>query len=528
MVGLKEETTGVIHTTEAAGSLGYKHTIDFTDQAKGSDIWLFSQTTELNKHFEDLVVLLSPAGNTKAWYTLDTRNYKLNIFTSEPSLVSYRLTAPRFDSESWANERDDESIGYDIAEVDWTENLNGTVIGAVEAISETFEAVTANVVEATDIVADSITLQGSSLKAYITGVVEEILADRTVTEEIISPVAQIDTLTVGSQQTTGSHPSLSVVGNASISGELIATEVTTTDLTTDTLTASSINSPAIDSIRTKLEELTADYTNYTATASASPTTYWDEELIATLREQVSATDSAHIAVDTLDAKFGFFENYLAVMGKTITTDLDVTNNLSTNSIASLDDTLSIQPSGQGAINFLAGLVTMDDSGLVTINGDLNINGTLTADKAQFDTLVLGDKTATPSSQFANLLELRGVKGKLVASIDNTGRAEFNEVATQGLTIASDASASAEIASSSATIKSNATAGKATLPAGLTEMTIETPHVEDDALVYVTPVGDPNNQVLYVKSKLASSWFKVAINTDLPHDLEFNWWIIKLE
>ncbi|MFH1280726.1 MAG: hypothetical protein ABII08_03905, partial [Candidatus Beckwithbacteria bacterium] len=72
-------------------------------------------------------------------------------------------------------------------------------------------------------------------------------------------------------------------------------------------------------------------------------------------------------------------------------------------------------------------------------------------------------------------------------------------------------------------------------------------VDDNTLAYVTPIGDPDNQVLYVKSKKTCSsltsevkslntsevevcqpYFTIAINKALPHDLEFNWWIIKLE
>jgi len=86
---------------------------------------------------------------------------------------------------------------------------------------------------------------------------------------------------------------------------------------------------------------------------------------------------------------------------------------------------------------------------------------------------------------------------------------------------------------------DATAGKAILPAGSTELTINSPHITTETLIYVTPIGDSQNQVLYVKSKQTCQqsegsdpscfpWFKVAINQPLPYNLEFNWWIIQLE
>jgi hypothetical protein len=242
-------------------------------------------------------------------------------------------------------------------------------------------------------------------------------------------------------------------------------------------------------------------------------------LIKASSEPYDSTDSAHIAVDTLDAKFGFFENYLAVMDKTITTNLDVTNILATNTIQTLNsDTLFIQPSGQGAINFLAGLVTMDSNGLVTINGDLIVTGEF-----------LANKVTAPSAGFGDL-----VTQKLEAN-----EANIKKLTTESLIIASDASASAQVATTSASITTNATAGKATLPKGLTEITINTPNVDASTLAYVTPIGNPQNQVLFVKSKHTcpivsqgsepcNPWFTIAINSPLTHDLEFNWWIIKME
>ena len=86
----------------------------------------------------------------------------------------------------------------------------------------------------------------------------------------------------------------------------------------------------------------------------------------------------------------------------------------------------------------------------------------------------------------------------------------------------------EVSTPSASITTNATAGKAIIPNGSTELTINSPHVDAASLIYVTPTGDPQNQVLYVKAKAVGQWFTVAINQPLDHALEFNWWIIKLE
>jgi len=166
-------------------------------------------------------------------------------------------------------------------------------------------------------------------------------------------------------------------------------------------------------------------------------------------------------------------------------------------------------------------MVLDQSGNVAINGNLIVNGE-----------VLAQKVIAPQGHFDELLAQK-------LEVDE---AKIKSLTTDSLIIAGDASASAQTATGSASIATNATAGKATLPAGSTELTIHSPHITAETLIYVTPIGDSQNQVLYVKSKQTcpgselpessepncSPWFKVAINQSLPFDLEFNWWIIKLE
>ena len=59
------------------------------------------------------------------------------------------------------------------------------------------------------------------------------------------------------------------------------------------------------------------------------------------------------------------------------------------------------------------------------------------------------------------------------------------------------------------------------------------------MVYLTPVGPTNNQVLYLKNKFVSptppnpesniqepgSSFTIAIDNPLDHDIDIDWWII---
>lgn len=115
MVGVKEELTGVANTTENVPSVGYRSVIDFGRLTQGSDLWLFSKTTDLQNNINNLVVILNPSGNTRAWYDLDATNYRLAIYTSQPSRVSYRLTAPRFDAAQRPNTRTNAIPGFDIS-----------------------------------------------------------------------------------------------------------------------------------------------------------------------------------------------------------------------------------------------------------------------------------------------------------------------------------------------------------------------------------------------------------------------------
>jgi len=112
MTGVKEETAGTVTTGEYIPGVGYKRVIDFRTQEEGSDLWLFAKTTDLRQTIDQMVVLLSPSSNTRAWYTLDEDDLSLAIYTSKPTRVSYRLTAPRFDHEKWVNDPEDGSIGF--------------------------------------------------------------------------------------------------------------------------------------------------------------------------------------------------------------------------------------------------------------------------------------------------------------------------------------------------------------------------------------------------------------------------------
>jgi len=113
MTGQKEETTGEVNVRCQSDSR-CEYVIDFKSVERGSDLWLFAKTTNLKAQMDKLTVLLTPSFNGKVWYEKDAKNMVLKIFALPSSAgaysVSYRLTAPRFDSANWLNTRNEPGV----------------------------------------------------------------------------------------------------------------------------------------------------------------------------------------------------------------------------------------------------------------------------------------------------------------------------------------------------------------------------------------------------------------------------------
>src|SRR3990167_10464576 len=306
--------------------------------------------------------------------------------------------------------------------------------------------------------------------------------------------------------TETNRPAREISGDVRLQGDLTARQATISG----TLTASKIESSTIDNLREKIEAL-ANGLASEESVPATPEVSIDVNTLNAIYELLAAndaTDSAEYAdLAFINAEGAFFSEYLAVLGTATITDLQVTNSLTLAKITGYNGTIDLA----GNLNISGGL---------TVTGNVEILGELTAPTASFGALL------------AQRLEAEEIKvGQLIIAASSTS--EVKEVSTS------------EVSTHSANITTNATAGKAIIPNGSTELTINSPHVDASSSIYVTPTGDPQNQVLFVKSKqtcpnltsevkevptseVCTRWFKVAINQALPYDLEFNWWIIKLE
>jgi hypothetical protein len=176
---------------------------------------------------------------------------------------------------------------------------------------------------------------------------------------------------------------------------------------------------------------------------------------------------------------------------------------------------------------LAGKVVIDTEGNVQIAGTLaakeikalpDSDLTLNLERQNTQGLI------EPESGFGKLL-VKGVGNETVASIDAEGNAAFKKI-----TIAADYTATQS--AYWAEVTTNATSGKGVLPAWTTEFTVYNPKVSNDTLIYVTPEGSTQNKVLFVSAKQAedpingiSGYFKIAVDSPIDTDIQFNWWII---
>jgi len=301
---------------------------------------------------------------------------------------------------------------------------------------------------------------------------------------------------------------LLIQGNASLSGTLTADKVITNELI-----ASKVKASTIEGLRDKIENLVDQYYQDTAVIETETPQASISALIANLQTP-PASPSANLELDSLSAEAGFFSEYLAVLGSATITDLKITNTLSinhqlilaSNSISTLDSTLYLQPSGQGAINFLAGLMVLDDSGHLTINGNLTVTGLAQLNQVKANVLIASQiNTPETSPLQINIASQSAVSlyspiGQ-VASIDASGSAQFTSLSL-------DAS------------------GTATISAGTNHIDVTTPELTPDSQVILTFNSNyaPATKYWVVKEPTQHQ-FNVFVNYPVKQDTLLDWLII---
>lgn len=340
-------------------------------------------------------------------------------------------------------------------------------------------------------------------------------------------------------------------GQASVSGTLYS----------DHIEAGSISAGAIEGLQERLSaQIAATLSEPSLLASlispvpASDTSYFDE-----VSQDLGATSSATTTLQNVEnmdlvADSALIQSYFEVDGNALIQTLQIAQQLNIGQSISLadnylaftpendaDPTFYIQPSGQGRISLLAGLMTLDESGLAIINGDLKVAGSLeVAENLQAKGSLLTDliKSSDPGSNIQVQLAQTATNSATLEESVQESQFQFVDannnpvasVSAQGdLTLQGGLNIAQE-ASTTATTKS---AGQATLMAGTTSIIIETTRVTDHSMIYITPLGSTKNQVLYVKAKVSENpetpenegQFTVALDSALEENLSFNWWIV---
>lgn len=279
-------------------------------------------------------------------------------------------------------------------------------------------------------------------------------------------------------------------------------------------TTTELSDSDLESITTRIKDRLSSLTaTDSGSASDLPTPPEATESAIPLvpSDQLPSTASDSATLISLDADFVTINQYLAVIGSATITSLTVNQDIFVDKITSQTGTLALQPTG-GVINLANSTLIVDSTGSVAVNGALSVTGALA---------LYPDST----SPLGKLLQVFDEQGLEVASIDASGSATLADVTTQLITIASGGVATPSALATEAT--SNATAGESILASPNTELTINSPYVTGQTLVYLTPTANTDNKVLFVKSKTEGS-FTVGIDSPASSDIPFNWWIIRLE
>ena len=267
-----------------------------------------------------------------------------------------------------------------------------------------------------------------------------------------------------------------------------------------TLTADQIESSTITNLRDKIADLAAFYREQTATAAATTADPVTEDLAAQLLTP-SASDSAmpdgrqaYMTVENLEAKAGFFSEYLAVIGQATLTDVKINNLLTVNSITSAN----------GAINFLAGLMTLDATGKIYINGDVNIAGSL----AVSDTIIASRIAPPPETDLSIKIASQSavsiynlIDSDAVASIDASGSGSFSRLNLKA-------------------------SGTATISAGLNSVAVPSEQLNPNSQVIITFTSNYSPATKYwVTKEPELKLFNVFVNYPVNEETTLDWLLI---
>jgi len=448
------------------------------------------------------------------------------------------------------------SLGYDGAknEIEAAQySLTDTIGNSVTRIAQFGKIATAKIeaglVTSTNIVTKNILSQLTISKQVKTDLISPLSDQPVVIDGDLAVTGSLNTTDVQTTSVTaatGSFSTLIVSDIQSSNAEfdsLTAQSITGSEATfAGTLYANNIISPEgsfgdimaskISSLRSEIQKLIAPLASPSAESTPSAllaeSENWSANIAsdsATITGNLSLTDNLVVGAQLYVGGDTHLGNAF-ISGSLNVADVTIHGNF----IETTNTALYIQPEKKGTIHFLGDTLIIADTGEVTINGNLTLNGHLTAQSATVSGLARLNEVSA-GSLITKLLvaDDATISGTLAT---NDLLANKISIATDSATIIASGIGSSE-ASASATISTNATAGTATLPAGATELVVQNNRLTDNSMVYLTPVGSTNNQVIYLKNKFTTptpspstpNTFTVAIDQALSTDVKVNWWII---
>ncbi|KKS79137.1 MAG: hypothetical protein UV54_C0041G0001, partial [Candidatus Beckwithbacteria bacterium GW2011_GWA2_43_10] len=199
-----------------------------------------------------------------------------------------------------------------------------------------------------------------------------------------------------------------------------------------------------------------------------------------------ASESAYLNIDSLNANAGFFSDYLAVIGQAAITDLKINNLLTLGSVSALN----------GKIDFLAGLITLNDTGQVIINGSLTVTGTIIASQI------------TPPPEQTLDISIASQSALLIYSDINQPSATFSGQTVQISQL--------ELAAS----------GTATISAGTNNVLVHPNKLTDKSQIIVTFNSNYTPASKYwVTKEPELNQFTIFVNYPVNSDSYLNWVII---
>jgi hypothetical protein len=441
MIGQNEEVAGTVLTDEYVPGIGYRKVIYFANQEKASDLWLFSKITDLPNHIGQMVVLLTPAGNSRAWYTVDPASLTLTIFTSRRTTVSYRLTAPRFDDEKWKNTRDnDGGQGFVLNTPDFIpltpsgnaesnesfaiipstngsyslRDQTGAIMEDVSAFSQSTVAnLTAGLVRASKLVVNgsadifgTLTAQTIQSPMVKTNVITPLSSDSEgVTVELsdtqklrIRSPDGVPKTTIDNQGNIETAGSITTAGDITTDATVSAKSVVTKNLTADHIKTSfgdldtKIGSmeASMSSFITKLNDISASSPSSSSSSSFSSFPDIPATITAQLASLQEGMDRFTVPDIDLTGKTLAIDSVrmmqnLSVLGTTTlgTTGIagslfvDATIMIDQNGIATIGEPLYLQKAKLGSVDIMGGTMVIDPMGNVAINGNLAVSGDVT-------------------------------------------------------------------------------------------------------------------------------------------------------